>query len=63
MRNEPVINGLVYLWEIEKRRGFVIGRLVTKPEPREVVFESEFPTYSDAYLALKDMDGNEFLAG
>lgn len=60
MKHQPLINGLVYLIHISQRRGSVLGLLEDK-ETGEFLFESEFPSYKDAYWALKEMDANEFL--
>jgi hypothetical protein len=61
MRNQPLLNGLVYYIRITAQRGSgVLGTLEEK-DTGEIVFESDFPSYKDAYWALMEMDGNEFL--
>lgn len=56
----PIVNGLVYLINISQQRGFVMGSL-TEKDTGEIVFESEFPTYKDAYWALQELDENVFM--
>ena len=56
----PIVNGLTYLIHITKSRGFVMGSLEDK-DTGEIIFESEFPTYKDAYWALQEFDENAFL--
>lgn len=58
-RHTPIISGLVYLIRITPQRGS--GVLGTLELGGEVVFESQFPTYKDAYWTLLEMDGNDFL--
>jgi hypothetical protein len=61
MKHQPLLNGLVYLIRITPVRGSeVLGTLGDKATG-EIVFESMFPSYKDAYWALMEMDGNEFL--
>ena len=61
MKHQPLLNGLVYLVRIVPVRGSdVLGTLEEK-DTGEVIFESVFPSYKDAYWALMEMDGNEFL--
>lgn len=61
MNHQPLLNGLVYFIRITPVRGSgVLGTLEEKGSG-EIVFESEFPCYKDAYWALMEMDGNEFL--
>lgn len=55
----PIIGGLVYRIRITPMRGS--GVLGTLELGGEVVFESEFPTYKDAYWTLLEMDGNDFV--
>lgn len=55
----PLLRGLTYAIRITPMRGgTVIGAL---EEEGEIVFESHFPSYKDAYWALMEMDGNDFL--
>jgi hypothetical protein len=62
MNHQPLLNGLVFHIRITPQRGWgVLGTLEDK-DTGEVVFESEFSSYKDAYWALMEMDGNEFLA-
>jgi len=50
----------VYLIRITPQRGSgVLGTLEDK-DTGEIVFESEFPSYKDAYWALMEMDSSEF---
>ena len=61
MKHQPLLNGLVYLVRIAPVRGSdVLGTLGDKTTG-EIVFESMFPSYKDAYWALMEIDGNEFL--
>jgi hypothetical protein len=61
MKHQPLLNGLVYLIRIAPVRGSgVLGTLEEKGTS-EVIFESVFPSYKDAYWALMEIDGNEFL--
>lgn len=61
MKHQPLLNGLVYLVRIAPVRGSdVLGTLEEK-DTGEVIFESIFPSYKDAYWALMEIDGNEFL--
>lgn len=56
----PLLQGLVYRIHITPLRGkAVIGRL---EEEGEFVLESEFPSHTDAYWALMEIDGNEFIS-
>lgn len=59
MRHVPVLSGLVYLIRITPQRGSSV--LGTLELGGEVVFESNFPSYKDAYWALMGMDGHEFV--
>lgn len=59
MKGVPILSGLVYLIRITPQRGS--GVLGTLELGGEVVFESQFPSYKDAYWALMEMDGNEFV--
>jgi hypothetical protein len=59
MKSVPILSGLVYLIRITPQRGS--GVLGTLELGGEVVFESQFPSYKDAYWALMEMDGNEFV--
>lgn len=59
MRHVPVLSGLVYLIRITPQRGSSV--LGTLELGGEIMFESEFPSYTDAYWALMEMDGNDFL--
>lgn len=62
MNHQPLLNGLVYLIRITGQRGSsVIGFLEDK-ESGEIYFESEFPSYTDAYWALMEMDSNDYLS-
>lgn len=60
MRTEtPVVQGLMYILRFTRQRGgWFIGQL---EEDGEIVFESEFPSYKDAYWALKELDENVFM--
>lgn len=59
MSHTSILGGLVYTIRILPRRGgSVFGFLEENGEP---VFECEFDSYKDAYWALMDMDGQEFL--
>lgn len=50
----------MYLIRITPQRGSgVLGTLEDKATG-EIVFESEFPSYKDAYWALMEMDSSEF---
>jgi hypothetical protein len=61
MKHQPLLNGLVYLLRITDVRGSgVLGTLEEKATG-EIVFESDFPCYKDAYWALMEIDANEFL--
>ena len=58
-----IINGMDFLIRISPMRGCGgahTGELVDK-ETRDVVFESDFPSYKDAYNALMEMDANSWL--
>jgi len=57
--NVPVLQGLAFLIRIVPQRG--AGVLGILEEDGQIVFESEFPSYKDAYWALMEMDGYEFL--
>lgn len=60
MNSVPLLQGLRYMIRITPYRGgYVVGTL---EDGGSVVFESEFPCYKDAYWALMEMDGNEFLS-
>lgn len=60
MKHVPLLQGLVYRIRITPLRGgAVIGTL---EDGDFIVFESEFPCYKDAYWALMEMDGNDFLS-
>ncbi len=62
MNHQPLLNGLVYLVRITPQRGSgVLGTLEDKATG-EIVFESEFPSYKDAYWALMEMDSSEFVS-
>lgn len=57
------LNGLEFSIRIDEMRGChgaCVGQLVDK-DTCEVVFESEFPSYKDAYWALMEMDGDAWL--
>lgn len=55
----PLIQGLVHLIRINRIRGQgFCGQLELDGE---IVFESEFPSYKDAYWALKEIDANVFM--
>jgi hypothetical protein len=59
-----ILNGLEFLIRISPMRGSGgahMGELVDK-ETDEVVFESDFPSYGDAYHALMEMDTNSWLS-
>ena len=58
MKHVPVLGGMVYLIRITPQRGS--GVLGTLEVNDEVVFESYFPSYKDAYWALMEMDSNEY---
>ena len=58
MNHIPILSGLIYTIRITPQRGsWVLGTLEAGGE---VVFESEFPSYKDAYWALMEMDSKEF---
>ncbi len=60
MKNVPVLQGLVYTIRITPYRGgWVIGSL---EDGDEIIFESDFPCYKDAYWALMDMDSQAFIS-
>ena len=62
MKHTPLLNGLVYHIRITPQRGSgVLGTLEDKATG-EIFFESEFPSYKDAYWVLMEMDGNDFAA-
>jgi hypothetical protein len=61
MKHQPLLNGLVYLIRIAPVRGSEVLGTMENKATGEVVFESAFPSYKDAYWALMEMDGNEFL--
>lgn len=61
-KHTPVVNGLSFLVRITERRGLpVLGQLQDK-QTGEIVFEEDFPSYRDAYWALKQIDENEYLS-
>lgn len=56
----PIIGGMAYTIHFEQKRGgSVIGSL---EEEGEIVFESVFPSYRDAYDVLMEMDLAEFVS-
>lgn len=59
MKHVPLLGGMVYQIRITPQRGF--GVLGTLEADGEVVFESHFPSYKDAYWVLMEMDSNEYL--
>ena len=62
-KHVDLLNGLIYFIRITPLRGWRgahLGELVDK-DTDEVVFESDFPCYKDAYQALMEMDGNSWL--
>ena len=61
MKHQPLLNGLVYLIRIAPVRGSEAMGALENKATGEIVFESMFPSYKDAYWALMEMDGNEFL--
>jgi hypothetical protein len=61
MKHQPLLNGLVYLLRITDVRGSEVLGALEEKDTGEIVFESMFPSYKDAYWALMEMDGNEFL--
>jgi hypothetical protein len=62
MKHQPLLNGLVFFVRIVPQRGCgVLGTLEDK-ETGEVIFESLFPSYKDAYWALMEMDSREFIS-
>ena len=61
MKHQPLLNGLVYLIRITPQRGSAVLGFLEDKETGEIVFESDFPSYKDAYWALMEMDSNEFL--
>ena len=61
MKHQPLLNGLVYLIRITPVRGSEAMGALENKATGEIVFESMFPSYKDAYWALMEMDGNEFL--
>jgi hypothetical protein len=57
------LSGLEFLIQIDQIRGSggaCLGSLVDR-ETEEIVFESDFPSYGDAYRALMEMDANAWL--
>jgi len=44
-----------------QRGSYVLGTLEDK-KTGEIVFESEFPSYKDAYWTLMEMDSNYYLS-
>ena len=61
MKHQPLLNGLVYLVRIAPVRGSDVLGTLEENDTGKVVFESVFPSYKDAYWALMEIDGNEFL--
>ncbi len=62
MKHQPLLNGLVYLVRITPQRGSgVLGCLQDK-KTGEIVFESELPSYKDAYWALMEMDSEAWVS-
>ena len=61
MNHQPLLNGLVFLIRITPQRGSGVLGTLEDNTTGEVVFESDFPSYRDAYWALMEMDGNEYL--
>lgn len=62
MKHQPLLNGLTFFIRITPQRGSgVLGTLEDKVTG-EIVFESNFPSYKDAYWALMDMDSREFVS-
>lgn len=58
MKHVSVLQGLSYIIRITPMHGgYVIGTLESG---EGIQFESEFPSYKDAYWALMEMDSNEF---
>ena len=58
MNHVPLLRGLTYTISIMPMRGgAVVGSL---KEEGDIVFESTFPSYKDAYWALMEMDENEY---
>lgn len=56
----PLLRGMTYIIRITPMRGgAVIGSL---EEKGDIVFESNFPSYKDAYWALMEMDESEYMA-
>jgi hypothetical protein len=58
-----LLNGMEFHIRITPMRdsgGAVMGLLADK-ETDETVFESEFPTYKDAYWVLMELDANAWL--
>lgn len=63
MKHVNLLNGLEFLIGIEPLRGSggaVVGTLYDK-DTREAVFESDFPTYKDAYWTMMELDANAWL--
>ena len=56
----PYLRGLAFHIRITPRRG--AGVIGTLEDNGDVVFESEFPSYKDAYWALMDMDCQAFVS-
>lgn len=61
MNHTPLLNGLVFHIRITAQRGSGFVGVLEEKATGEVVFESDFPSYRDAYWALMEMDGNEYL--
>jgi len=62
MKHQPLLNGLVYLIRITPQRGSAVLGFLEDKETGEIVFESDFPSYKDAYWALMEMDSSDFVA-
>lgn len=62
MKHQPLLNGLVYFIRITGQRGASVLGFLEDKETGEIVFESPFPSYKDAYYALMEMDSNDYLS-
>ena len=61
MNHQPLLNGLVYFIRITPLRGSGVTGTLEDKQSGDIVFESEFPSYKDAYWALMEMDTNDFV--
>ena len=56
----PVLQGLSFTIRITPLLGYAV--LGVLEEEGEIVFEAEFPSYTDAYWKLMEIDQNDFLS-